>query len=118
MSIFFHEQIMKTLSKSHKRFVQLALGFSPGLDLLELGLHCTDPYQGTTSVVPTIPAGIKGFSPCCPFCPKSSRRGLGRRLSNIGLICNTYRGLVRLLLRACSVLSVAERTNIPANVQV
>jgi hypothetical protein len=24
-----------------------------------------DPYQGTTSVVPTTTAGIKGFSPRC-----------------------------------------------------
>ena len=28
------------------------------------GNDASDPYQGTTSVVPMIMAGIKGFSPC------------------------------------------------------
>jgi hypothetical protein len=31
------------------------------------GNDASDSYQGTTSVVPAIMAGIKGFSPCCPF---------------------------------------------------
>jgi hypothetical protein len=44
----------------------------------------SDPYQGTTSVVPAIMAGIKGFSPWCPFCPKSSRRAKICMVSSTG----------------------------------
>jgi hypothetical protein len=39
-----------------------------------LGLHWTDPYQGTTSVVPIITARTKGFSPC-PSATIQSRAG-------------------------------------------
>jgi hypothetical protein len=44
----------------------------------------SDPYQGTTSVVPTIMAGIKGFSPCSFFCPKSSRHAKISVVSSTG----------------------------------
>src|SRR5215469_3182485 len=43
-----------------------------------------ESYQGTTSVVPTIMAGIEGFSPCCLFLPKSSRRARIRIVSGTG----------------------------------
>jgi hypothetical protein len=40
------------------------------------GNGASDPYQGTTSVVPTIMAGIKGFSPWSPSA--QNRRGAQR----------------------------------------
>jgi hypothetical protein len=45
-----------------KNFFRFPALFRPYIS----GLYWTDPYQGTTSVVPTITAGVEGFSPCSP----------------------------------------------------
>jgi hypothetical protein len=43
-----------------------------------------EPYQGTTSVVPTITAGIKGFSPCAAqACDQRSYISLQLRLGKM-----------------------------------